>query len=212
MALCFLLSHLLSQVHRGGGGGESRKGDFVSTKKYWTLPKSCGSQSSEWEELRKSRAKRGSLCARRRSRKTVTCHGLRVVEPMYHQALLRGRSRSWRRNGRKAGLGEARFVNLANLARQLHRSCLICCLFLPFVDRQSLRLPVDGCGGAGREFRKTSNAADVQSCVSSSKNHAPNPIEQRKWAFIPNVDKVDNARYLVSKQMTNLLRHQPELR
>ena len=80
------------------------------------------------------------------------------------------------------------------------------------MDRQSLRLPVDGCGGAGREFRKTSNAADVQSCVSSSQNDAPNPIEQRKWAFIPNVDKVDNARYLVSKQMTNLLRHQPELR
>ena len=125
-SLCFLLSHLLSQVHR-----ESRKGDFVSTKKYWTLPKSCGSQSSKWEELKKSRAKRGSLCARRRSRKTVACHGLRVVEPVYHQALLRGRSRSWRRNGRKAGLGEARFVNFANLARQLHRSCLICCFFFP---------------------------------------------------------------------------------
>ena len=36
--------------------------DFVETKKYWTLPKSCGSQSSEWEERKKSRAKRGSLC------------------------------------------------------------------------------------------------------------------------------------------------------
>ena len=57
--------------------------DFVETKKYWTLPKSCGSQSSEWEERKKSRAKRGSLCTRRGSRETVTCHGLRVVEPVY---------------------------------------------------------------------------------------------------------------------------------
>ena len=57
--------------------------DFVETKKYWTLPKSCGSQSWECEERKKSRGKRGSLCARRRSRKTVTCLGLRVVEPVY---------------------------------------------------------------------------------------------------------------------------------
>ena len=34
----------------------------------------------------------------RQSRATV------VVEPVYHQALLRGRWRSWRRNGRRAGL------------------------------------------------------------------------------------------------------------
>ena len=74
---------------------ESTKGDFVSTKRCWTLAKSCGSQSSEWEERKKIRAKRGSLCARRTSRKTVTCHGLRVVDPVYHQALLRGRWRSW---------------------------------------------------------------------------------------------------------------------
>ena len=37
---------------------ESRKGDFVETKRCWTLPKSCGSQSSEWEERKKSRAER----------------------------------------------------------------------------------------------------------------------------------------------------------
>ena len=43
----------------------------------------CRSQSSEWEDRKKSRGKRGSLCARRRSRKTVTCHGLCVVEPVY---------------------------------------------------------------------------------------------------------------------------------
>ena len=76
------------------------KGDLVSTKRYWTLLKSCGSQSSEWEERKKIRAKRGSLCEPCKPRKTVTCHRLRVVEPVYHQALLRGRWRSWRRNGR----------------------------------------------------------------------------------------------------------------
>ena len=79
VCLCFLLSHLLSQDHRR----QTQLSDFVETKKYWTLPKSFGSQSSEWEERKKSRGKRGSLCARRRSRKTVTCHGLCVVEPVY---------------------------------------------------------------------------------------------------------------------------------
>ena len=79
VCLCFLLSHLLSQVHRR----QKQLSDFVETKKYWALPKSCGSQSSEWEERKKSRGKSGSLCARRRSRKTVTCHGRRVVEPVY---------------------------------------------------------------------------------------------------------------------------------
>ena len=66
---------------------ESRKGDFVSTKKFW--------------KRKKSRAKRGSLCEPRKSRKIVTCHGLRVVEPVYHQASLRGRLRSWRRASRQ---------------------------------------------------------------------------------------------------------------
>ena len=53
----FLLSHLLSQVRRRQKQleVESGKGDFVSTKRYWRLPKSCGSQSSEWEERKKSR-------------------------------------------------------------------------------------------------------------------------------------------------------------
>ena len=73
-SLCFLLSHLVSQVHRRQKQleVESRKGDFVSTKRYWTLPKSCGSQSSEWEERKKSRVGSGSLCEPRKSRKTVT--------------------------------------------------------------------------------------------------------------------------------------------
>ena len=82
VCLCFFLSHLLSQVH----WRQKQLSDFVETKKYWTLKKSCGSQSSEWDERKKSRAKRGSLCTRGGSRKTVTCHGLRVVEPVYHQA------------------------------------------------------------------------------------------------------------------------------
>ena len=49
VALCFLLSHLQSQVHRRKKQleVESGKGDFVSTKRYWTHPKSCGSQSLE---------------------------------------------------------------------------------------------------------------------------------------------------------------------
>ena len=67
---------------------ESTKGDIVSTKKCWTLSKCCGRQSSEWEVRKKIRAKRGSLGARCRCRKTVTCHGLRVVEPVYHSGLI----------------------------------------------------------------------------------------------------------------------------
>ena len=40
--------------------------------------------ASHWSGRSARRAgKRGSLCARRRSRKTVTCHGLCVVEPVY---------------------------------------------------------------------------------------------------------------------------------
>ena len=68
--LCFLLSHLLSQVHRR----QKQLSDFVEMKKYWTLPKSCGSQSSEWEERKKSGAKRGSLCNVARQ-----SHGFRFI-------------------------------------------------------------------------------------------------------------------------------------
>ena len=106
VCLCFLLSHLLSQVHRR----QKQLRDFVETKKFWTLPKSCGSQSSEWEERKKRRAKRGSHSTRGGSRKTVRCHGLRVVEPVYHQALLRGRWRSRKSRARRAGPRKARFV------------------------------------------------------------------------------------------------------
>ena len=62
---------------------ESKKGDFVETKRYWTLPERCCSLSSEWEERKKSRAGSGSLCEPRKSRKTVAptfdCWVLSVV-------------------------------------------------------------------------------------------------------------------------------------
>ena len=38
------------------------------------LAESGSGQSSEWEERQESRTGEGALCARRRSRKTVTCH------------------------------------------------------------------------------------------------------------------------------------------
>ena len=118
LLLFFFLFRLLLQVDRRQKQleVESMKGDLIATKRYWTLPKSCGSQSSEWEE----RKKRGSLCARCRSRKTVTCPCLRVVEPVFHQASLRGRWRSWRRwrrNGR---------FPLPQAARPGRALCVIC--------------------------------------------------------------------------------------
>ena len=70
---------------------ESLKNDVADTQRSLAadqelaakLAESCSGQSSEWEERQKSRGKRGSLCARRRSRKTVTCHCFCVVEPVY---------------------------------------------------------------------------------------------------------------------------------
>ena len=70
---------------------ESLKNDVADTQRSLAadqelaakLAESCRGQSSEWEERQKSRGKRGSLCARRRSRKTVTWHCLCVVEPVY---------------------------------------------------------------------------------------------------------------------------------
>ena len=73
---------LPSQVHRR----QKQLSDFVSTKS------------------KKSTAKRGSLCDPRKSHKTVTCHGLRVMEPVCHQASLRGRFRSWMRASRQGQL------------------------------------------------------------------------------------------------------------
>ena len=88
------------------------------------------------ERLPKSREstdKRGSLCAHRRSRKTVSCHGsscggTRVPSGLIAQQMEEVEGR----NGRRAGPREARFVNLSNLTRQ---SCPWC--VFPFA---SLRL------------------------------------------------------------------------
>ena len=67
VCLCFLLSHLLSEVHRR----QKQLSDFVETKKYWALPKSCGSRRSG-RSARRAGPRRGSLCTRGGSRKTVT--------------------------------------------------------------------------------------------------------------------------------------------
>ena len=88
---------------------ESLKNDVADTQRSLAadqelaakLAESCSSQSLEWEERQKSRGKRGSLCARRRSRKNSHVPlslrgGTRV-----HQALLRGRWRNWRRASRQ---------------------------------------------------------------------------------------------------------------
>ena len=93
VCLCFLLSHLLSQVHRR----QKQMSDFVETKKYWTLPKSCGGQSLVGGAQEEQGQERLAL----QSRKTVTL--------MLFYLLF---------------------------------------FFSPIVIRQSLRRPVDGCGGA----------------------------------------------------------------
>ena len=71
--------------------------------------------------VQEQHANRGSLCARRRCRKTVTCHGCRVVEPVYHQALLRGRWRSWRRASRQGQRCSCIFF-------KTHQICLLLCI------------------------------------------------------------------------------------
>ena len=70
---------------------ESLKNDVADMQRSLTadqelavkLAESCSSLSSEWEERQESRLGEGALCARRRSRKTVACHCLCVVEPVY---------------------------------------------------------------------------------------------------------------------------------
>ena len=56
---------------------------LIRNKNIQSTATTCSGQSSEWEERQKSRLGEGALCARRRSRKTVTCHCLCVVEPVY---------------------------------------------------------------------------------------------------------------------------------
>ena len=97
----FLVFHLLSQVHWRQKQLEL-EWPPVAKKRYWTLPKSRGSQSSEWAERKKIGAKRGSLCEPCKPHQTMACPRLRVVEPVYHQASLRGRWRSFRTSRRSA--------------------------------------------------------------------------------------------------------------
>ena len=54
--------HHKSIGDRSSSSWRAGRATFVEMKRYWTLPKSCGSQSSEWEERKKSRAGSGSLC------------------------------------------------------------------------------------------------------------------------------------------------------
>ena len=53
---------------------------------------------------------------------------------------------------------------------------------------------------------------NVQQSVSSTQDDAHITIDQRKWAFIPKSDKVIETCFLVSKKMTNLLRHRSQFR
>ena len=87
--------------HKSIGGRSSSR---------WRAGRATSSRGRSTGRSRRVAAERGSLCTRRGSRKTVTCAGLRVVEPVYHQSLLRGRWRSRRGERQRAGLGEARFV------------------------------------------------------------------------------------------------------
>ena len=89
------------------------------------LAESCSGQSSEWEERQKSRLGEGALCARRRSRKTVTCHCLCVVEPVYIRPCCAA-------DGRTGGgelRGRASLVTLDVLTG--HICSLSFCLYVP---------------------------------------------------------------------------------
>ena len=76
----------------------------------------------------------GSLCTRGGSRKTVTCHGLRVVEPVYHQTSLRGRWRSRKSRSRRAGPREARFV----ISQDSHIDCVSFLVFFHTLCEQAI--------------------------------------------------------------------------
>ena len=73
---------------------------------------------------RRAGPREARFCARRRSPKTVTCHGLHVVEPVYHQASLRGRLRSWRasRQGQRCDTSDWPLFVLLCRAADVQRS------------------------------------------------------------------------------------------
>ena len=162
----FPISH--SQVHRRPKQleVESGKGDFVSTKKYLTLPESCCSQSPEWEERKKSRAKRGSPCTRRGSRKTVTCAWSSRGGTRVPSGLIARQMEEPEEERKKSRAGD----RLALKSRKTVTLILFYLLFFflinkSFVNRQSLRKPVDGCGSVGSRTLRVRMHCPISSLV-----------------------------------------------
>ena len=79
--VCVCASFCPISYHKSTGGRSSSA--TSSRQEVLDAPEELRQPVVGVEERKKSRGKRGSLCARRRSRKTVTCHGRRVVEPVY---------------------------------------------------------------------------------------------------------------------------------
>ena len=104
------------------------------------------------------------------------------------------------RSARRAGLGEARFVIL----RDSHIGLVLFVgFFLSLVNRQSLRLPVDGCGGAG------SRTLQVRTCCSIS--CLVRHVSRRSWLPIQTSQKDDHKRKPIWKQTQTILRHEPDI-
>ena len=153
VGLCFLLSHLLSQVHRRKQlEVESAMGDSVSTKKHVVdLARQSRAMVFAWWNIRCS-------CAA-----DVGAGGGTEEE------------QGWKRIDR--------FVNLANLARQSHRLCLICF----FLKKKSL------CGqaiiaAAGRRlWRQHRSSAKRRTRSTASRNvvhHATLDVTKHRHFFL----------------------------
>ena len=102
---CFLFCPISYHKSIGGRGSSKwRAGRATSSRRRGAgRSESCGSRSSEWEERKKSRAGRGSLCEPRKSRKTVV-RTFRVSsrhDTTYDQASLR--LHEFRRTSNAAG-------------------------------------------------------------------------------------------------------------
>ena len=67
----FVPSPITSPSAAEAARGGEREGRLRLDEEVLDAPKSCGSQSSEWEERKKSRVGSGSLCEPRTSRKTI---------------------------------------------------------------------------------------------------------------------------------------------
>ena len=95
--------------------------DFVETKKYRTLPKSCGSQSSEWEERKFVHV----VDLARQSRAVVFAWW----NPCIIRPCCAADGWSWRSRTRRGGPREARFVILARGATLILFYLLVFSLF-----------------------------------------------------------------------------------